>query len=90
MVNHSCEPNCGASGTSSICALKDIEEGEELSFDYAMTDASEYDEFECFCNKKSCRKKIKGTDWQISQIQEVYKGFFSSFIKKLIELSHSK
>ena len=90
MVNHSCEPNCGALGTSSIRALKDIQVGEELSFDYAMTDASEYDEFECFCNKKSCRKKIKGTDWQISQLQEVYKGFFSSFIKKLIELSHSK
>jgi uncharacterized protein len=46
MLNHSCEPNCGAYGTSSVISLSEIAIGEELTFDYAMTDSSEYDQFD--------------------------------------------
>jgi hypothetical protein len=84
MLNHSCEPNCGPVGTSSICAIRDIEPGEELTFDYAMTDASKYDEFICACNKSSCRGKITGSDWQNKSLQQKYSKYFSSFISKLI------
>ena len=90
MINHSCEPNCGALGTSSVIAMSHIEIGEELTFDYAMTDSSQYDEFKCFCGKDNCRGKITGKDWQDPIIQSKYKNNFSSFITKLIELSHSK
>ena len=90
MINHSCEPNCGAFGTSSVIAMKNIEIGEELTFDYAMTDSSQYDEFNCFCGKVNCRGKITGKDWQDPILQSKYKNYFSSFIKKLIKLSHSK
>jgi hypothetical protein len=90
MINHSCDPNCGAFGTSSVIAKSDIEMGEELTFDYAMTDASQYDEFKCFCGKENCRGKITGNDWQDPILQSKYNNFFSSFIKKLIKLSHSK
>jgi 2-succinyl-5-enolpyruvyl-6-hydroxy-3-cyclohexene-1-carboxylate synthase len=45
-------------------ALKDIQIGEELSFDYAMTDTSQYDEFVCEGNESNCRQKITGSDWQ--------------------------
>jgi SET domain-containing protein len=90
MINHSCEPNCGAFGTSSVIAMKDIEIGEELSFDYAMTDSSQYDEFKCFCGKENCREKITGKDWQDPTLQSKYNNYFSSFITKLIKLSHSK
>jgi SET domain-containing protein len=51
MINHSCEPNCGIAGTSSVRAIRDIEVEEELTFDYAMSDSSEYDEFSCACGK---------------------------------------
>ena len=90
MINHSCEPNCGAFSTSSVIAMTDIEVGEELTFDYAMTDSSQYDEFECFCGKENCRGKITGKDWQDPILQSKYKNYFSSFISKLIKLSHSK
>jgi SET domain-containing protein len=90
MINHSCEPNCGALGTSSVIAIVDIETGEELTFDYAMTDSSQYDEFKCFCGKENCRGKITGKDWQDPILQSKYNNFFSSFITKLIKLSHSK
>lgn len=87
MLNHSCEPNCGAKGTSSICAMTEIFPGEELTFDYAMTDASHYDEFNCACSKQNCRNKITGNDWKNIEIQKKYSGYFSSYIKKLINLS---
>ena len=90
MLNHSCEPNCGAYGTSSVISLSDIAIGEELTFDYAMTDSSEYDQFECACGKLNCRGKITGKDWQITEIQKKYINYFNSFIAKLIKLSHSK
>ena len=90
MINHSCEPNCGIAGTSSVQALREIEIGEEITFDYAMTDSSKYDEFICTCGKSGCRKKITGIDWQKEELQARYKNYFSSYIEKLIKLSHSK
>jgi hypothetical protein len=90
MINHSCVPNCGALGTSSVIAMVDIEAGEELTFDYAMTDSSQYDEFKCFCEKENCRGKITGKDWQDLILQTKYNNYFSFFITKLIKLSHPK
>jgi hypothetical protein len=90
MINHSCEPNCGISGTSSVQALRDIEIGEELSFDYAMSDSSQYDEFTCACGKDKCREKITGMDWQKKDLQAKYSKYFSAYIESLIKLSHSK
>jgi SET domain-containing protein len=90
MINHSCEPNCGMAGTSSVQALSDIEIGEELSFDYAMSDSSQYDEFKCACDKAKCREKIIGMDWQKKDLQAKYINYFSAYIKSLIKLSHSK
>ena len=90
MINHSCEPNSGIAGTSSVQALREIEIGEELSFDYAMSDSSQYDEFNCACGKDKCRAKITGMDWQKRDLQAKYYNYFSAYIEKLIKLSHSK
>jgi uncharacterized protein len=43
-VNHSCEPNAGIRGQISLVAMRNIAPGEEVTFDYAMTDSSEYKE----------------------------------------------
>ena len=90
MINHSCEPNCGIAGTSSVQALRDIEIGEELTFDYAMSDSSKYDEFNCACGKDKCRERITGLDWQKKDLQAEYSNYFSAYIKSLNKLSHSK
>ena len=90
MINHSCEPNCGISGTSSVQAIRDIEIDEELTFDYSMSDSSQYDEFICACGKEKCREIITGLDWQNKDLQAKYRNYFSSYIEKLINLSQSK
>ena len=54
-VNHSCDPNCGIVGSVLLVTMRDVEAGEELCFDYAMTDSDDYDMFTCTCGTDRCR-----------------------------------
>jgi len=84
MLNHSCEPNCGLSGSILLIAMRDIEPGEEITFDYAMCDASDYDEFACMCGQPACRQLVTGADWRDPVIQAKYAGWFSPYLTKRI------
>src|SRR5512137_2250210 len=81
-VNHSCDPNCGIVGSVLLVTMRDVEAGEELCFDYAMTDTDDYDEFPCECGTVSCRGVITGADWKLPELQSRYEGFFSSYIAR--------
>jgi hypothetical protein len=90
MLNHSCEPNCGVLGQTLIVAMRDIAPGQELCFDYAMCDASDYDEFRCRCGQPNCREIVTGADWRDSGLQEKYAGWFSPYlIRKIAALPAS-
>ena len=62
-VNHSCEPNCEAVIKGRriwIHALRDMQSGEELTYDYNLTgdeedEEAEADLYPCHCNARSCR-----------------------------------
>jgi SET domain-containing protein len=62
-INHACEPNCEADevdGRVFIKALRDIEPGEELNYDYGLIlDGRHTDKakrmFACRCGAPSCR-----------------------------------
>jgi len=82
--NHSCAPNLGFFGQVGLAAMRDIEPGEELTFDYAMSDGSPYDEFDCLCGSSICRKKVTGNDWGLPQLQEKYQGYFSPYLARRI------
>ncbi|MBE0672694.1 MAG: SET domain-containing protein-lysine N-methyltransferase, partial [Anaerolineales bacterium] len=75
-VNHSCNPNAGLSGQIGLVAMRDIQIGEEVCFDYAMCDTMPYDEFDCLCGASTCRGKVGGNDWQRAELQKRYAGFF--------------
>lgn len=83
-VNHSCEPNCGLRGEITFIALRKIEEGEELTCDYAMIDNEDY-EFECNCGSPNCRKKITGFDWKIKELQIKYADYFARYLTDKIK-----
>jgi SET domain-containing protein len=83
--NHSCDPNLGFFGQIGLVALRDVEAGEELMFDYAMSDGGPYDEFECFCGSPNCRRKITGNDWKLPELWNKYKGYFSLYLTRRIE-----
>ncbi len=62
-INHSCEPNLGfTQGDLNLYALRDIEAGEELSWDYSTSIAVEDWRLECRCATEGCRGTI--LPWQ--------------------------
>ena len=65
-------------------SLRSISAGEELTFDYAMTDDEPY-EMKCLCGTPSCRGTITGFDWKKKEIQEKYDGHVSWFIQRRID-----
>lgn len=84
-VNHSCDPNCGLLGSTVVIALRDIQIGQEISYDYAMSDSDPYDEFVCECRSSNCRELITGKDWMKPDLQRKYFGFFSSYLQQKIK-----
>ncbi len=83
--NHSCNPNVGLSGQMVLLAMRDIAANEEICFDYAMTDGSAYDEFDCDCGADNCRNIVRGTDWQIPELWERYRGYFIPYLQRRID-----
>lgn len=89
LVNHSCDPTCGFRGQITLVALKDLSVGEEITYDYAMTDANYGSvtcaEMKCLCGSRHCRGIVTGEDWRSTNLQSRYCGYFSTFIQSLIE-----
>jgi len=84
-INHSCAPNAGLSGQISLIAMQDIDPGDEICYDYAMSDASSYDEFECQCGADNCRRRVTRHDWRLPELWERYEGYFSPYLQRRIE-----
>jgi hypothetical protein len=83
-VNHSCDPNAGLRGQITLVAMRDIAAGEEICFDYAMSDVSDYDEFECRCGAIGCRGRVTGSDWMRPELAARYAGYFAPHVERRI------
>ena len=79
-INHSCDPNAGLRGQVSLVALRQIEPGEEITFDYAMCDGCDYDEFDCECGATQCRRRVTGEDWMRPELVTRYRGYRSPYL----------
>jgi len=58
-INHCCRPNCETdqiAGKMWVIALRDIEPGEELTYDYCLYDGE--DDAPCYCGAKRCRGSL--------------------------------
>ncbi|MCE9500065.1 MAG: SET domain-containing protein-lysine N-methyltransferase, partial [Leptospira sp.] len=84
-MNHCCEPNCGISGQTVFVAIRDIEPGEELTFDYCMSESDPDYVFPLQCKKGSCRKQFSGNDWRRKDLQKKYAGYFSSYLRRKMD-----
>ena len=61
-VNHCCQPNAGMhiNGTDvKLISLRDIQTGEQITFDYSTTMDEDDFEFDCRCGSPVCRRKIR-------------------------------
>ncbi len=82
--NHSCDPNSGFNTPISLVAMQNIAIGEEVCFDYAMSEDNHFDEFHCGCGAATCRGQVTGKDWQLPELQERYFGYFSPYLQARI------
>ena len=82
-LNHSCDPNVGIRGEITFVTMREIAEGEELTFDYAMTDDEEYN-MPCHCGSELCRGVVNGSDWKLPELQVRYRRYFSNYLQEKI------
>lgn len=75
-VNHSCDPNAGLifnpEREITLAAIKDIEKGEEITWDYSTTMDEDCWEMDCNCGSEKCRKRIRDFKYLPQEIKERY------------------
>ncbi len=90
-INHSCAPTVGFAGAIALVALRDIAQGEFITFDYATCVASNDDAFtlKCRCGAPNCRGIVTGQDWKLADVQRRLFPHFQPFIQaKVTESGH--
>jgi Proteins containing SET domain len=83
-TNHSCDPNIGVQGQIVFVAMRDIQPGEELTHDWAMTDDDTY-EMDCRCGAPCCRRVVTGQDWRRKDLQAKYGDYMSWYLQRKIK-----
>ncbi|WP_119166187.1 SET domain-containing protein [Algihabitans albus] len=83
-LNHSCAPNLAIEGQIVFVALRDIEAGEELTFDYATGDDDDWT-MACRCGSPDCRGIVTGRDWRKPELQRRYAGRFAAYLQRKID-----
>lgn len=63
-LNHCCEGNCGFDEEGDFVAIRNIEKGEELSYDYALIESNPRFSMKCYCGTQKCRQTVTGNDWK--------------------------
>lgn len=74
-VNHSCNPNSGLvikGKRAYLFAIKDIELGGQILWDYSTTMDEDGWEMKCNCRAKCCRKKIRDYKYLPKSIRRRY------------------
>jgi uncharacterized protein len=93
-LNHSCNPNLGVKtapdGLPDFYALRDIQAGEQVMFDYAMTEFKHYPrtdlkqdfDLTCHCGSPICRGRL-GYFSELSEVlKEKYSGYISTYLMR--------
>ncbi len=82
---------CFLYSDTSLVTIRDIEAGEMISNDYALTEhlIGFFPGFNCNCKSPHCRDEISVNDWRNPELQNRYRGYFTSGVEALISASTS-
>ena len=81
-INHSCEPNSGIKGLFKLMAMRDLVVGEEVLWDYDMSENSDWVMEGCRCGSKTCRKLIHGYRFLPDLKKKEYELYISDWLKQ--------
>jgi uncharacterized protein len=79
-LNHSCEPNCVIMGRTRVVALRRVEPGEELTFDYSTNVGWDGFAMRCGCGANECRKVVRS----YSKLPEDLKGHYGACVSAFL------
>ena len=57
-TNHSCNPSCGIRDDLAVVAIREIQPGEEINFDYSTCIQEGFFRMQCHCGEPTCRGEI--------------------------------
>jgi len=76
--NHSCDPNAGVSFRREgefLMAIRDIAQGEEITWDYSTTMDEDDWEMDCACGSAICRKRVRDFKYLPDELKKKYAAF---------------
>ena len=87
LMNHSCSPNTWWNDDDTLIALKDIEAGTEITYDYVTSQAgiNYRSSWICRCQSPDCRRVLKEEDLLLPEIQQSYGEHLPSWAKTYIK-----
>ncbi|HRQ89320.1 MAG TPA: SET domain-containing protein [Bacteroidia bacterium] len=85
-VNHSCEPNAGLRDHRRLVALRPIDIGEEIRFDYSTEISGHWWTLQCRCGATNCRGQIADFDQLPPEVQaeRLRQGIVQPYIVRLL------
>ena len=81
LINHSCDPNCGIKDYIKVVAMRTIQKGEEITWDYEMTEKNPYWRMRCRCGTLLCRKMIGNYTNMPASIRKKYGDYISEWLR---------
>ena len=82
-INHSCAPNAGVKGRVTCVALRDIKEGEEITFDYSTIEGDDLWQMPCACTAENCREVVRSIQHLPEENFKAYFPYVSNYFKKI-------
>lgn len=58
-TNHSCNPTAIVTRHGTLVALRDLEPGDEITFDYTVSETSITAPFDCDCGAENCKGRVE-------------------------------
>jgi hypothetical protein len=83
-LNHSCEGNCGFDSEGDFVALRNVGEGEEICYDYALIETNPQFSMKCGCGSSTCRHLVTGNDWKTEGFVAEHREFMHPRLRRLL------
>jgi len=81
-INHSCDPNCGIRKLFTVVAMRPIKKGEQITWDYEMTERNPHWKMKCKCGSPLCRGIIGNFKNMPQSIRKKYGKYVSDWLRR--------
>ena len=88
-INHSCDPSGYWSDYGVLTARRDIQPGEEITYDYSTADIKLAYRMECLCGADDCRGIVTNNDYLDPDFQKRYAGQLPEHVLRAINAAQS-